>query len=620
MKANNSKSMQSGLTPSADGRSRTYKGGLDNPLWVINTYNRLLTDVFSSLGLALPAALSLEDTPWLLTEGPALDKVLLSVCEGLGSIPSDVPVPEWLKPLWECALVEIREPTTYPIYLQGLRQVLLFGYKAEARPNDTQIAEAQASFEKTDSECADAAEHLFSAFAGPTWAGSKELRGILESARRLVGRVLANADLLDIVPSHGPGAVFPPSKPGMRSDFHLPNADLQQWYPFDSYFLSGLHSLSEKIGSEGITANDAGPAVAKLVAVPKDSRGPRLICVHPKELVWIQQGQRRVLEHAMDTHPMTRGRINFHDQSVNGAIALASSSSREYCTLDLKDASDRISCALVEILFSSENSTRTYDILAASRATWARLIDGRRIRLHKFAPMGNAITFPVEALVFWSVVRAGIQQSYGVICSDVYVFGDDILVPSAYAEGAIRALELVGLIVNKNKSFVKGFFRESCGVDAFKGFDVTPLRLKVSGVSTVTEAVSICDLAKRARLRGYSGLSADLYSSVSKRFGLLPKSNNVDSQGLFEYVDQDLGQLLCQEQAFRWNLKLHRWETQICELRAQTIKPRIHDWCHVLDSLVLQIHRGLLPSEGGTVYPIPRRDRLIRGWCEVKTS
>jgi hypothetical protein len=29
---------------------------------------------------------------------------------------------------------------------------------------------------------------------------------------------------------------------------------------------------------------------AKLIAVPKDSRGPRLICVHPAESIWIQQG------------------------------------------------------------------------------------------------------------------------------------------------------------------------------------------------------------------------------------------------------------------------------------------------------------------------------------------
>jgi hypothetical protein len=84
--------------------------------------------------------------------------------------------------------------------------------------------------------------------------------------------------------------------------------------------------------------------VAKLTAVPKDSRGPRLICVHPKEAIWIQQGQRLKLEAAITSSNLTKGRINFTDQTVNGGLALESSKSGRLATLDLKEASDRISC------------------------------------------------------------------------------------------------------------------------------------------------------------------------------------------------------------------------------------------------------------------------------------
>jgi hypothetical protein len=39
-------------------------------------------------------------------------------------------------------------------------------------------------------------------------------------------------------------------------------------------------------------------------------------------------------------------------------------------------------------------------------------------------------------------------------------------------------LESFGLKINRDKSCVGGFFRESCGMDAFKGIDVTPVRIR----------------------------------------------------------------------------------------------------------------------------------------------
>jgi hypothetical protein len=58
------------------------------------------------------------------------------------------------------------------------------------------------------------------------------------------------------------------------------------------------------------------------------------------------------------------------------------------------------------------------------------------------------------------------------------VYGDDIVVHSADAENAMHILESFGFVVNRDKSFVKGFFKESCGVDAFHGVDVTPVRFR----------------------------------------------------------------------------------------------------------------------------------------------
>jgi hypothetical protein len=103
--------------------------------------------------------------------------------------------------------------------------------------------------------------------------------------------------------------------------------------------------------------------------------------------------------------------------------------------------------------------------------------------MKKFAPMGSAVTFPVQSLVFLLLtvyaVRLfdgkeghlrGLKESFG----EVTVFGDDIIAPSRAINAITWVLTQCGLKVNTEKTFSEGNFRESCGMDAFKGYDVTP--------------------------------------------------------------------------------------------------------------------------------------------------
>jgi hypothetical protein len=83
----------------------------------------------------------------------------------------------------------------------------------------------------------------------------------------------------------------------------------------------------------------------------------------------------------------------------------------------------------------------------------------------------------MEAIVFWSICKAALELS-GCL-SPVYVYGDDLILPSRHAKRVIAALHGLGLRVNVKKSFIHGHFRESCGVDAYHGVDATaPCRLK----------------------------------------------------------------------------------------------------------------------------------------------
>jgi hypothetical protein len=501
--------------------------------------------------------------------------------------------------------------------LKCLRTLLVFGYKAEFEPNETQLKEAQKAFEETN-QGVKTWEDTFNKvpIPGPTF----------REARRLIGLVIGRANWSKLIPNHGPGAVYPPHTPSTKGRFDV-CTPIVEYYPYDSHF-----NMIHNVGHNDLVSHDYATMDSihcKLVAVPKDSRGPRLICVHPKEAVWIQQGQRHILERAIVHSKLTAGRINFDDQSVNGHLALSSSSDRSFVTIDLKEASDRISNVLIAYLFGYASK-----LLSCSRASHVVMLDGRLLKLNMFAPMGNALTFPVESLVFWALVRAGILSRHGINCDDVYVFGDDIIVPTKFYDGAILGLVSAGLIPNEGKTFRKGFFRESCGVDAYHGKDVTPYRMKVRGVNTYSDGESLCDLAKRLRLGGYADTSSYLYSQVSRRFGRLSLTNNRNCQGLVEYTAYDLGTILRYEPRAYFCVDTHSWVVPYRK-RTRTLEVLVyHAWWHVQDSLLSLVRKdlGLVVrnefgpsqdqpyrdhgySERGLEYPSPRGERLTRGVC-----
>lgn len=575
---------------------------------LIKVYYRLLIDTEKLTGVHLDLP-DTFDVSWVLIEGPALDKEVLQYLEGnRDCIPT---FPEWLKPLWDAFITNNSDACI----LRCLRTILVFGYKAEYEPNEKQLEEAQKAFEDAN-------------LGVKTWEDSFKTesfpRPTFREARRLIGLVIGRLDWSSLTPQHGPGAVFPSHSPSCKSKFTV-CTPIEEYYPYDSHF-----NCVHNVGMEDLVSHSSpriDQIIARLTAVPKDSRGPRLICVHPKEAVWIEQGQRHVLEHAIERHPLTAGRINFVDQKVNGRLALSSSLDQEYSTLDLKEASDRIALELVRYLFGY-----TANILCCSRASHVQLLDRRLLELRMFAPMGNALTFPVESLVFWALVRAGILCRYGINCNDVYVFGDDIIVPTKYYDGAIYGLIQAGLIPNYNKTFRKGFFRESCGVDAYRGKDVTPHRMKVRGVNSYSDGESLCDLAKRLRNSGYTDTSAYLYTCVSRKLGRLTLSNDPNCQGLQEYVDYDLARILKYEPTARFNHRYHAWVVSYRKrVRTVEVLPH-HAWWHVQDSLLSLERRsqGIRYSvdkwsreapletvfwygERGLEYPSPRGERLSRG-------
>jgi len=227
------------------------------------------------------------------------------------------------------------------------------------------------------------------------------------------------------------------------------------------FFNTHTHAEAWMRSNKIIKANPT----SRFTLVPKDSRGPRGICIEPHEHMFVQQGLMQKLYDHIESISPAKGYINFTDQGTNQKLAYLGSIDRSYCTIDLKDASDMVSWALVQHLLPDD----WLHVVTMCRSASVS-VNGTIIELKKFAPMGSALCFPIEAMIFWSICRT--------ITDRVWVYGDDIIVHNENYERVVKALESYGLIINRDKSLHQGFFRESCGSEYYRGHDISYVKCK----------------------------------------------------------------------------------------------------------------------------------------------
>jgi len=569
-----------------------------------HTYVSLLADVALSSGFSEIRG-SYEGLQWCLYEAPKLEKMLLASIESGVELDIDS-FPVALRRLARASLVDARQ-------MRLIRQLLLFCYKASVTHDNKTTQEAFRGFLETNLAVRNFGNSL-----------ARISPALLDSARRHCQSVLYRFREKALKPSHGPGAVTTSKEKWLHR-----YSTIESLYPYSDWFC--LYYNREHLESWDY-AECKDIIRAKLIAVPKDSRGPRLICVHPSESIWIQQGLRRELERAISLHrsnlgPWPRGRVRFDDQSANGSIALKSSLSRRYATLDMKEASDRISDVLVQILFGRKYKffgccraqefiipKARYNYLAngLSHMSLADVIG----QMNCYAPMGNATTFPVQSLVFWSICVAALQRRGLHQPGAVFVFGDDIIVRSECAEIVIDALESFGLLVNRSKSFWRGAFRESCGVDAFNGVDVTPVRWKTTiDAEHMTGLQSLSDIAMRLRIAGYEEAAVSTYQTLRKRLHnrcgkQLFLTNNSSHGGIAEFSRNETA---VWRDAY-WHQSYQWFHSPVWRLESKEGNLNGCGWNHVLESVcsLERTGRSSIPSRS-----FSRKTRLNRGWIRV---
>lgn len=153
-----------------------------------------------------------------------------------------------------------------------------------------------------------------------------------------------------------------------------------------------------------------------------------------------------------------------HGWKKNASLAALASKTRGYCTVDFSSASDTISLELVALVLPLE----WFNLLMRLRSSQYMLPDGSIGTYEKFSSMGNGITFTLETAIFAAAAIA-------VGARDPVVYGDDVVLPDHLFEPYSALCEFLGFKVNVDKSFHGDVpFRESCGVNAYDGEDITP--------------------------------------------------------------------------------------------------------------------------------------------------
>jgi hypothetical protein len=330
---------------------------------------------------------------------------------------------------------------------------------------------------------------------------------------------------------HGPGAVAGKESGSKKWDFRK--------YPQTPNSLFKASQLQEDPPKA-----DEDPS-SRITCVPKDFRGPRVICMEPKEFQFAQQGILSILVDICHKHFLTRSSIDFEDVTISRLLCR----NYGYSTIDLSEASDRISLDLVRLVFPRW----VYKLLVQYRTPY---VDKHGYQC--FATMGSALCFPIQTLLFWTLAKATMnvwsdwkprrrdkkvpstsvfidafkrQQTSEYSITDLWapkrrkdasigalrVFGDDILVPRVIAPTVCDVLTWCGLKINYSKTCINSRVREACGEWVYNGFSCRVVKPKVLTVQNYSDWSAFIDYAEECRILGMDVL-ADYFKTTALKY------------------------------------------------------------------------------------------------------
>ena len=404
----------------------------------------------------------------------------------------------------------------------------------------------------------------------PSKALQKRLR-LLHSVCDIVSVLFGDthSELPGELPKHGPGAVSNLRRGEDKYSFPSWNERLEAVFPYDYYAVANNGLLCDDRRDLSRAENSS-----RLICVPKTLKAPRLIAAEPVENQWTQQLVKNQLETRLRFTPI-KASIDFNSQEKNQKAALDGSLSANNVTVDLSSASDRLSCWVIERVF--RRNPGLLDRLAAVRtAEVAGELLPSSVRMKKFSTMGSAVTFPVQSIVYALCAIACVHPERKVTIrsirrasTNVRVFGDDIVLPKSGYQLLSEMFEYFQLKINESKTYRGVNFRESCGVDAFRGYDVSPVYAKTlpDGKATPGQIASLVQTSNNYHVRGYWFLGALFREESGMKNSLIPIISL--SGGSFGYTSFTGFQ---SPSYVRWNRKIQCSEYKVL----RPIKDNVH--------------------------------------------
>lgn len=426
-----------------------------------------------------------------------------------------------------------------------------------------------------------------------------ELQSILDSISTQWSSFAGELNLDDpaCVPRPGPGATVGQTPKHARYAPSVLFKQLDSVFPYEEWFYPHPWDVVEQSRKFlQLKSTAVAQPHSEYLIVPKTFFKWRGICKEANEVQFIQQALRRMLYAAIEEY-IPHG-IPIRDQSVHRTLALDASVSRNKATIDESEASDRIARYLVTRMTST-----TPELQAALLACSTRLVKPPKwasqtnmLETHKFAPMGSAVCFPIMSLLHYFLVRAIIliywpdrsMKTLQDLCSQVSVYGDDIVLPSAVVPLVYEWLPKFGMKINRTKSYVHSHFRESCGMHAYKGVNVTPVYIKYTNFSS-TDASPTKRLASlfvnesQLSQKGFVNTAAFLKGYIRKHWGSFPTV--AEGIPVVGYIRPPFSKELTDFSVLPKRQTSRKWDREL-----QTFKYRLV--CYRVDTI-----KGVIPSE-----------------------
>lgn len=254
---------------------------------------------------------------------------------------------------------------------------------------------------------------------------------------------------------------------------------------------------------------------SRAVSVPKSIKTRRWISLSPTTLQYLEQGVARATVDFIHSHSELSRHIDLRRQFLNAQLAIRSSGDSAYGTVDLSSASDTVSFTLVKAVF---RGTSLLPLLWALRSHRVILPSGKELVIEKFAPMGSALCFPIQTLIFSCAVEVAVRRRRYTDedLSSYRVYGDDIIVQQPLFADVLCILKSLGFVINEAKSYAAPFrFRESCGGEGYDGSEVTPMKISRGFMYSPSGGLTSCHASQ------YEGLVDMANTASSYEFPLL---------------------------------------------------------------------------------------------------